>query len=138
MGLMILKPNKKKSEISPLQSRELVCTHGLKGLTFYLLNKADSEKRSVNDRTFQLTQIVAQQFGRRRTRHVGAIFLGVDKAFGRVWHNSLRYKLLNLNLPLSLQGGFHTFLRIGWCSHLSRVPHPGTSQSTTMYHKVVP
>ena len=96
------------------------------------------KKRSVNDRHFQLTQIVAQQFARRRTQNEGAIFLDVEKAFDRVWHNGLRYKLLTLNLPLSPPGGFQTFLRIGWCRLIYWVPHPGTSPSTTVYHKVVP
>ena len=85
------------------------------------------KKRLVNNRHFQLTQIVAQQFARRRTQHVGVIFLDVEKAFDRVWHNGLRYNLLNLNLPLFFPGGFQIFLRTGWCRHLSRVPHPWTS-----------
>ena len=55
-----------------------------------------------------------------------------------MWHHGLRYKLLNLNLPLSSPGGFQTFLRIGWCRIISWVPHPGTSPSSTVYHKVIP
>ena len=57
MGLTILKPNKKKSDpgsfrpisllcnLEKVLESQPVCTHGLKALTFYLLNKADSEKR---------------------------------------------------------------------------------------------
>ena len=69
------------------------------------------KQRSVNDRLFQLTQIVAQQFARRRTQHVGAIFLDVEKAFDKVWHNGLRYKLLNLNLPPLLTRWILNFLK---------------------------
>ena len=69
------------------------------------------KKRSVNDRLFQLTQIVVQQFARRRTQHVGVIFLDIEKAFDRVWHNGLRYKLLNLNLPPLLARWISNFLK---------------------------
>ena len=154
MGLMILKPNKKKSDPGSFRPISLLCNLGkviesIVAPRLYSWAKSTSlllpeqsvfrKKRSVNDRLFQLTQIVAQQFARRRTQHVGAIFLDVEKAFDRVWHNGLRYKLLTLNLPPpSLPGGFQTFLRIGWCRLISRVPHPGTSPSTTVYHKVVP
>ena len=69
------------------------------------------KKRSVNDRLFQLTQIVVQQFARRRTQHVGVIFLDIEKAFDRVWHKGLRYKLLNLNLPPLLARWISNFLK---------------------------
>ena len=112
MGLMILKTNKKKSDPGSFQPISLLCN--LKKVlesivTTRLYSWAEStnllppeqsgfrKKRSVNDRLFQLTQIVAQQFARRRTQQ--AIFLDVEKAFDRVWHNGLRYKLLTLNLP---------------------------------------
>ena len=115
MGLMILKPNKKKSDLGSFRPMSLLCNLGkvLESIvTTRLYSWAESsnllhlehsgfrKKRSVNDILFQLTQIVAQQFARRRTQDVGA---GVEKAFDRVWHNGLRYKLLNLNLP-SLPG----------------------------------
>ena len=159
MGLMILKPNKKKSDPCSFRPISLLCNLGkvLESIvTTRLYSWAEStnllppppppppeqsgfrKKRSVNDRLFQFTQIVAQQFAKRRTQRLGAIFLDVEKAFDRVWHNGLRFKLLNLNLPLSIPGGFQIFLRIGWCRHISWVPHPGTSPSTTVYHKVVP
>ena len=69
------------------------------------------KKRSVNDRLFQLTQIVAQQFAKRQTQRLGAIFLDVEKAFERVWHNGLRFKLLNLNLPPLLTRWISNFLK---------------------------
>ena len=64
------------------------------------------KKRSVNDRLFQLTQIVAQQFAKRRTQRLGAIFLDVEKAFDRVWHNDLRFN------PIMGGGGY--FMYVTW------------------------
>ena len=128
MGLMILKP-KKKSDPVCFHPISHLCNLGkvLESIvTTRLYSWAENtnllppeqsgfrKKRSVNDRCFQLTQVVAQQFARCRTQHVGAIFLDVENAFHRVWHSGLRYKLLTLNLPPSLPGGFQTFLRIGW------------------------
>ena len=153
MGLMILKPKKKKSYPGSFRHISLLCNLGkvLEPIvTTRLYSWAEStnllppeqsgfrKKRSVNDRLFQLTQIVAQQFAKRQTQRLGAIFLDVEKAFDRVWHNGLRFKLLNLNLPPLLTRWFQIFLRIGWCTHISWVPHPRTSPSTTVYHKVVP
>ena len=40
-----------------------------------------------------------------------AIFLDVEKAFYRVWHHGLRYKLLNLNLPPLLVRWISNFLK---------------------------
>ena len=142
MGLMILKPNKKKSDPGSSRPISHLCNLGkvLESIvTTRLYSWAQStnllppeqngfrKKRSVNDRFFQLTQIVAQQFARRRTQHVGAILLDVHKAFDRV-----RYKLLIPNLPLSLPGGFQTFLRIGWC----RLIMGTTSRDVTINHGV--
>ena len=43
---------------------------------------------STNDKPFELTQAVCQ--AQRLSRRVGAIFLDIEKAFDRVWYNSLR------------------------------------------------
>ena len=99
MGLTILKPNKKKSDPGSFRPISLLCNLG-KVLEFIVTTRLYSwaestnllpleqsgfrKKRSDNDRLFQLTQIVAQQFARRRTQHVGAIFLDVEKAFDSV------------------------------------------------------
>ena len=81
MGLMILKPNKKKSDPGSFRPIFLLCNLGkvLECIvTTRLYSWAEStnllppeqsgfrKKRSVNDRLFQLTQIVAQQFARGR------------------------------------------------------------------------
>ena len=122
MGLITLKPN----NMGSFRPISLLCNLGkvLEAIvTTRLYSWAEStnllppeqsgfrKKRSVNDRLFQLTQIVAQQFARRRTQNVGTIFLDVEKAFDRVWHNGLRYKLLNLNLPPLLGRWISNFLK---------------------------
>ena len=126
MGLMILKPNKKKSDPGGFRPISLLCNLGkvLESIVttrFYswaesinLLPPEQSvfrKNRSVNNRLFHLTQIVAQQFARRQPQHVGAIFLDVEKAFDRVWHNGLHYKLLTLNLPPLLNRWISNFLK---------------------------
>ena len=129
MGLMILKPNKKKSDPGSFRPISLLCNlrKVLESIVTTRLyswaestnllpppppNKADSEKKkSVNAKLFQLTQIVAQQIAKRRTQRLGAIFLDVEKAFDRVWHNGLRFKLLNLNLPPLLTRWISNFLK---------------------------
>ena len=126
MGLMILKPNKKKTDPGSFRPISLLCNLGkvLESMvTTRLYSWAEStnllppeqsgfrKKRSVNDRLFQLTQIVAQQFAKRQTQRLAAIFLDVEKAFDRVWHNGLRFKLLNLNLPPLLTRWISNFLK---------------------------
>ena len=95
MDLMILKQNKKKSDPGSFRPISLLRNLG-KVLEFIVTTRLYSwaestnlppeqsgfrKKRSVNDRLFQLTQIVAEQFARRRTQHVGGIFIGVEKTF---------------------------------------------------------
>ena len=126
MGQMILKPNKKKSVPGGFRPISLLCNLGkvLESIvTTRLYSWAESikllppeqseirKKRLGNNRHFHLTQIVEQQFARCRTQHVGVIFLDVEKAFDRVWHNGLRYNLLNLNLPPLLARWISNFLK---------------------------
>ena len=116
MGQMILKPNKKKSVPGSFRPISLLCNLGkvLEAIiTTRLYSWAEStkllpaeqsgfrKKRSVNDRLFQLNS----------TQYVGVIFLDVEKAFDRVWHNGLLYKLLNPNLPPLLARWISNFLK---------------------------
>ena len=123
---MILKPKKKKSDPGSLRPISLHCNLG-KVIESIVTTRSYSwaestnllppeqsgfrKKRSANDRLFQLTQIVAQQFAKRQTQRLGAIFLDVEKAFDKVWHNGLRFKLLNLNLPPRLTRWISNFLK---------------------------
>ena len=49
-----------------------------------------------------------ESFNRRE--HVVAAFLDVEKAFDNVWHNGLRYKTLQLDLPTKMTRWFSDFL----------------------------
>ena len=63
---------------------------------------------STNDKLFERTQAVCQ--AQRLSRRVGAIFLDIEKAFDRVWHNGLRYELLHMNAPALLLRWISSFL----------------------------
>ena len=67
------------------------------------------KRHSTNDKLFELTQAVCQ--AHRLSRRVGAIFLDIEKAFNRVWHNGLRYELLHMNAPALLFRWIFSFLR---------------------------
>ena len=40
---------------------------------------------------------------------VGAVFLDIEKAFDRVWHNGLRYELLHICYTSAAQTDFQLF-----------------------------
>jgi hypothetical protein len=52
---------------------------------------------SATDHILRLAQWVMEAFLWKE--HVCCIFLDVDKAFDKVWHNGLKYQLLNTNFP---------------------------------------
>ena len=64
---------------------------------------------STNDKLFELIQAVCQ--AQRLSTRVGAVFLDIEKAFDRVWHNGLRYELLHMNAPALLLRWISSFLR---------------------------
>ena len=64
---------------------------------------------STNDKLFELTKAVCQ--AQRLSRRMGAIFLDIEKAFDRVWHNGLRYELLHMNASALLLRWTSSFLR---------------------------
>ena len=64
---------------------------------------------STNDKLFELTQAVCQ--AQRLSRRGDVIFLDIEKAFDRVWHNDLRYELLHMNAPALLLRWISSFLR---------------------------
>lgn len=56
--------------------------------------------RSRHSTTLQLTRVLhelASEMNQRR--HTVAVFLDIEKAFDRVWHEGLLYKLLQTNMP---------------------------------------
>ena len=66
------------------------------------------KSKSTNDHLFRLSQIIMESFS--WGEHVIAAFLDVKKAFDIVWHNVLRYKIYQLNLPTKLCRWLSDFL----------------------------
>ena len=58
------------------------------------------KSKSTNDHLLHLSQTIMESFN--RGEHVIAAFLDVEKAFDNVWHNVLRYKIYQLDLPTKL------------------------------------
>ena len=66
------------------------------------------KSKSTNDHLFCLSQTIMESFN--RGEHVIAAFLDVVKAFDNVWHNGLRYKIYELDLPTKLCRWLSDFL----------------------------
>ena len=56
--------------------------------------------KSTDDDLFRLSQSIMESFN--KGEHVVAAFLDVEKAFDNVWHNGLRYKIFQLDLPIKM------------------------------------
>ena len=57
--------------------------------------------KSTDDHLFRLSQSIMESFN--RGEHVVAAFLDVEKAFDNAWHNGLRYKIFQLDLPTKIK-----------------------------------
>ena len=66
------------------------------------------KSKSTNDHLFRLSQTIMESFN--RAEHVIAAFPDVEKAFDNVWHNGLRYKIYQLDLPTKLCRWLSDFL----------------------------
>ena len=64
--------------------------------------------KSTDDDLFRLSQSIMESFN--RGEHVVAAFLDVEKAFDNVWHNGLRYKIYQLDLPTKMTRWLSDFL----------------------------
>ena len=67
------------------------------------INKHQSSFRrakSADDHLFRLSQSIIESFN--RGEHVVVAFLDVEKAFDNVWHNGLRFKIFQLDLPTKM------------------------------------
>ena len=81
----------------------------LEGNGFFSKYQSASRKsKSTNDHLFRLSQTIIESFN--RGEHVIAAFLDVEKAFDNVWHNGLRYKIYQLDLPTKLCRWLSDFL----------------------------
>ena len=75
------------------------------------LNKHQSgfkRAKYTDDHLFRLSQSIMESFN--RGDHVVAAFLDVKKAFDNVWHNGLRYKIFQLDLPTKMTHRLSDFL----------------------------
>ena len=75
------------------------------------INKHQSDFRkakSTDDHLFRLSQSIMESFD--RGEHVVAAFLDVEKAFDNVWHNRLRFKIFQLDLPTKMTRWLSDFL----------------------------
>ena len=63
---------------------------------------------STDDHLLRLSQSIMESFN--RGEHVVAAFLDVEKAFDNVWHNGLRYKIFQLDLPTKMTRWLSNFL----------------------------
>ena len=66
------------------------------------------KSKSTNNHLFHLSQTIMESLN--WGEHVIAAFLDVEKAFENIWHNGLRYKIYQLDLPPSYVGGSLIFL----------------------------
>ena len=66
------------------------------------------KSKSTNDHLFRISQTIMESFN--WGEHIIAAFLDVEKAFDNVWHNGLRYKIYQLNLPTKLCRWLSEFL----------------------------
>ena len=64
--------------------------------------------KSTDDHLFRLSQSIMESFN--RGEHVVAAFLDIEKAFDKVWHNGLRYKIYQLDLPTEVTRWLSDFL----------------------------
>ena len=79
--------------------------------TISFLSKYQSgfrKSKSTNDHLFRLSQTIMESFN--RGEHLIAAFLDVEKAFDNVWHDGLRYKIYQLDLPIKLCRWLSDFL----------------------------
>ena len=76
-----------------------------------LINKRQSgfrKAKSTDDHLFRLSESIMESFN--RGEHVVAAFLDVEKAFDNVWHNGLRFKIFQLDLPTKMTRWLSDFL----------------------------
>ena len=76
------------------------------------INKPQSgfrKAKSTDDYLFRLSQSIMESFN--RGEHVVAAFLDVEKLLTmHVWHNGLRFKIFQLDLPTKMTGWLSDFL----------------------------
>ncbi|KAI5755240.1 hypothetical protein M8J77_015309 [Diaphorina citri] len=111
--LPIIKPNKPKTD--PLSYRPIGLLNTIsKVFEQILLNRINSTNIQITQHeqcgfkkhlstTHQLTKIVQDiSYGLTKNKSTLMVLLDIEKAFDRIWHDGLIYKLIQLKLPLHL------------------------------------
>ena len=83
----------------------------LEHIGFIYINKHQSgfrKAKSTDDHLFRLSQSTMESFN--RGEHVVAALLDVEKAFDNVWHDGLRFKIFQLDLPTKMTRRLSDFL----------------------------
>lgn len=120
---MLLKPNKKASEVESyrpisLTSNLAKCLEKiiLKRLLKHLESKSYISKyqsgfrkgHCTKDHILRLSQHIQNNFN--RNNYTAAVMFDMEKAFDRVWHDGLLYKMNKLNVPQYLQYWIQNFI----------------------------
>ena len=120
---MLIKPDKPNSQITSYQPIGLLCAimklferviekrlrkHPEDNGYFSKYQSGFRKSKSTNDHLFLLSQTIMESFS--QGEHVIVAFLDVEKAFSNVWHNGLRYKIYQLDLPTKLCRWLSDFL----------------------------
>ena len=66
--------------------------------------------KSTDDHLSRLSQSIRIMESFNRGEHVAASFLDIEKAFDNVWHNRLRYKIFQLDVPTKMTRWLSDFL----------------------------
>ena len=64
--------------------------------------------KSTDDHLFRLSESIMESFS--KGEHVVPAFLDVENAFDNVWHNGLRFKIFQLDLPTKMTRWLSDFL----------------------------
>ena len=78
-----------------------MCTYiGTPGTFMNKYQSGFRRAKSADYHLFRLSQSIMESFD--RGEYVVATFLDLEKAFDDVWHNGLRYKIFQLDLPTKM------------------------------------
>ena len=120
---MLIKPDKPPSQTTSYQPISLLSAimklleqviekrlrKHLEDIGFSCKYQSDFRKSKSRKTIFCLSQTIMESFN--RGEHVIAAFLEVEKTFDNVWHNGLRYKIYQLDLPTKLCRWLSDFLK---------------------------
>ena len=115
LACMLMKTEKQPSQTTSYQSNSLLSAimklfepvietrlrKHLEDNSFFSKYQSGFRKsNSANYHLFRLSQTIMESFN--RGEYVIAAFLDVEKAFDNVWHNGLRYKIYQFDMPTKL------------------------------------